>query len=75
FKTVVAFSESVNTEPRLFVGTTDGKITEKRRGAEGFGYDPIFEVEGKTFAERSTEEKNRLSHRGKAFRKLLDYLV
>lgn len=75
FKTVVAFSESVNTAPRLFVGTTDGRITEKRRGAGGFGYDPIFEVEGKTFAERSTEEKNRLSHRGKAFRKLLDYLV
>ncbi len=75
FKTVVAFCESVNTAPRLFVGTAEGKITEKRRGAGGFGYDPIFEVEGKTFAERSTEEKNRLSHRGNAFRKLLDYLI
>ena len=74
FKTVVAFCESVNTAPRLFVGTAEGKITEKERGAGGFGYDPIFEVDGKTFAERSTEEKNRLSHRGKAFRKLLNYL-
>ena len=75
FKTVVAFCESANTAPRLFVGTAEGRITERERGAGGFGYDPIFEVEGKTFAEQSPEEKNRLSHRGNAFRKLLDYLV
>lgn len=53
-----------------------GTIASEPRGASGFGYDPIFfspEI-GKTFAEASAEEKDRLSHRGKAFRKLLAFL-
>jgi XTP/dITP diphosphohydrolase len=51
-----------------------GEIIEAPRGAAGFGYDPVFLVPElkKTFAELSHEEKNRLSHRGKAFRRLLD---
>lgn len=51
----------------------DGIILEAPRGADGFGYDPIFFTpeSKKTFAELSREEKNRLSHRGKAFRRLL----
>ncbi|MDI6885280.1 MAG: XTP/dITP diphosphatase [archaeon] len=74
FKTAVAFCESQNKEPVLFVGTAEGRIAEEMRGSGGFGYDPIFEFEGKTFAEMSTEEKNKVSHRSRAFKKLLDYL-
>ncbi|HLW97835.1 MAG TPA: RdgB/HAM1 family non-canonical purine NTP pyrophosphatase [Candidatus Acidoferrales bacterium] len=52
----------------------EGTLLEAPRGTSGFGYDPIFYVPGlgKTFAELTREEKNRLSHRGKAFRKLLE---
>ena len=51
----------------------DGQILETPRGAGGFGYDPVFYFPAakKTFAELSGEEKNRHSHRGKAFRKFL----
>lgn len=54
----------------------DGEILEAPRGRRGFGYDPVFYFPalGKTFAELSTEEKNLHSHRGKAFRKLLQFL-
>ena len=51
----------------------DGEILESPRGTGGFGYDPVFYFPAlkKTFAELSREEKNQISHRGKAFRKLL----
>jgi XTP/dITP diphosphohydrolase len=51
----------------------DGEILEALRGSGGFGYDPVFYLPAlqKTFAEIPAEEKNRLSHRGKAFRRLL----
>nr|CBH38047.1 probable nucleoside-triphosphatase [uncultured archaeon]CBH38462.1 conserved hypothetical protein, HAM1 family [uncultured archaeon] len=77
FKTVVAFCESPEKAPMLFVGTAGGRIAKAARGEGGFGYDPIFELEStnKTFAEMSTEEKNVVSHRGRAFRKLLDYIT
>ncbi|MFM9166258.1 MAG: RdgB/HAM1 family non-canonical purine NTP pyrophosphatase [Candidatus Limnocylindrus sp.] len=52
--------------PRTFRGERRGHITEAPRGASGFGYDPIFEVDGRTMAERSPEEKDELSHRGAA---------
>jgi XTP/dITP diphosphohydrolase len=57
-------------------GSAEGVLTEEPRGSQGFGYDPVFLFEplGRTFAELSREEKNRYSHRGKAFRKLLAYL-
>ena len=76
FKTVVAFCEAPSKTPILFVGIAKGKIAEEIQGCGGFGYDPIFEFEGaeKTFAEMSTEEKNRVSHRSRAFGKLLDYI-
>jgi XTP/dITP diphosphohydrolase len=50
-----------------------GEIVQEPRGANGFGYDPIFFVPelGRTFAEATPDEKDRLSHRGKAFRKLI----
>lgn len=55
----------------------EGEITREPRGANGFGYDPLFYFAplGKTFAELSAAEKNQLSHRGKAFRKLRDALL
>jgi XTP/dITP diphosphohydrolase len=51
----------------------DGQILDAPRGSGGFGYDPVFYFPalGKTFAELTPEEKNKYSHRGKAFRKLL----
>ena len=57
-------------------GRVDGIIIDPPRGSGGFGYDPYFFYPsfGKTFAEITTEEKFTVSHRGKAFRKLLDYL-
>lgn len=55
----------------------DGELLEAPRGTQGFGYDPVFffSALGKTFAELSPEEKNLHSHRGKAFRKLLSFLM
>lgn len=57
-------------------GTIEGYITEKPRGENGFGYDPIFYVKevGKTTAELSKEEKNKISHRAHALRKLEEQL-
>jgi XTP/dITP diphosphohydrolase len=54
-----------------------GEILDQPRGAAGFGYDPVFLYPplGKTFAELREEEKNTHSHRGKAFRKLLEFLT
>ena len=59
-------------EPYIVEGVCEGKITRTPRGSGGFGYDPLFLVEGtdKTMAELSEEEKNRISHRSKAMTKL-----
>ncbi|TFE00990.1 XTP/dITP diphosphatase [Jeotgalibacillus salarius] len=56
----------------LFTGETEGYITFKRAGENGFGYDPIFftDIFGKTFAELTHDEKNQISHRAKALKKL-----
>lgn len=56
--------------------SVEGRLTDAPRGSDGFGYDPIFLYEplGRTFAAMPREEKNRHSHRGKAFRKLLAVL-
>jgi XTP/dITP diphosphohydrolase len=61
----------------VFSASAEGELLDAPRGADGFGYDPIFffPALGKTFAEISREEKNQHSHRGKAFRKALDFLV
>lgn len=73
FITVLAVAAPGKTT-RYFHGTCSGRITSKKRGREGFGYDPIFFVEDldKTFAEMTREEKNVISHRGKAMKKLKD---
>ncbi len=57
---------------KLFEGIVPGKIVAPRGGG-GFGYDPIFEYDGKTFAEMDTEEKNAISHRGRALAKFADW--
>jgi XTP/dITP diphosphohydrolase len=60
----------------VFSDAVEGEILESPRGTGGFGYDPIFFFGpvGKSFAEMSTDEKDRYSHRAKAFRKLVDFL-
>ncbi len=57
----------------IVTARADGEILESPRGSGGFGYDPVFYFPalGKTFAELLPEEKNRISHRGKAFRRML----
>jgi XTP/dITP diphosphohydrolase len=63
-------------EVKTFFGYARGKIGREPRGKKGFGYDPVFFPEGydKTFAEMSADEKDRLSHRGIALKKLFDFL-
>jgi len=60
----------------VFSDFVEGVVLDAPRGERGFGYDPIFffPTLGKTFAELSAEEKNQVSHRGKAFRKLVKFL-
>lgn len=69
FRAVVAlvFPDGVEV---VAEGSVEGVITRSRRGSDGFGYDPVFEVEGRTLAEMTPEEKNRLSHRARAIRGL-----
>ena len=59
-----------------FTGEVEGILLREKRGSGGFGYDPIFYYPPlqKTFAELSTEEKNRISHRANAFKKLKEFL-
>ena len=63
-------------EYREFFGRVDGKIAERPRGATDFGWDPVFEPEGRgvTFAEMTPDEKNAISMRARAFAKLREYL-
>lgn len=56
-------------------GVLEGVIARAERGSEGFGYDPIFEVDGRTLAEIGLGEKNLISHRARALRALVDLLV
>ncbi|MEO9532806.1 MAG: non-canonical purine NTP diphosphatase [Crocinitomicaceae bacterium] len=74
FRTVISLR--LNGESHMFEGSVKGVIREEKSGTAGFGYDPIFEPEGYniTFSEMSLEEKNKISHRGKAVRKLIDFL-
>lgn len=74
FRSVFAYGQD-GSKAKLFVGESKGKIAENMKGNNGFGYDPIFIPDGnsKTFAEMTTEEKNKHSHRGKSLDKLLDF--
>ena len=74
FKTVAVY---VHKETELSAeGVVEGVITEKEEGVGGFGYDPVFSVLDmkKTYAQLADEEKNRVSHRGKAIRSLIEKL-
>lgn len=75
FKTVICLIQ--NGVPKYFEGKVNGNITTEQKGDGGFGYDPIFLPEGfdKTFAEIDPDEKNRISHRGIAVKKLITYLA
>lgn len=55
-------------------GEVEGRILDEPRGESGFGYDPVFEVDGRTLAEMSAEEKNALSHRARAIHNLVEAL-
>ncbi|MGL4993245.1 MAG: non-canonical purine NTP diphosphatase [Bacteroidales bacterium] len=74
FRTVVTLA--LEGEYYTFEGIVNGEITTSRSGAEGFGYDPIFKAEGfdKTFAEIPLSEKNKVSHRARAVRGLIEFL-
>ncbi len=74
FRTVITLF--LKSQMFTFEGTVDGVILDQRRGADGFGYDPIFlpKDASKTLAEMSLEEKNAVSHRGAAVRKLVNFL-
>lgn len=56
-------------------GRCYGTITREQKGTDGFGYDPIFQYGDKTLAEMSPEEKNSVSHRGEAMKKLYEYIA
>jgi len=74
FKTVIALN--LKGDQYIFEGICKGEILNDKMGEKGFGYDPIFKPEGfeKSFAEMSLEEKGKISHRGKATKKLLAFL-
>lgn len=74
FRTVIALI--LDGREYLFEGRVDGRIAESEAGRGGFGYDPLFVPEGfdKTFAEMGADEKNAISHRGRAVRRLVEFL-
>lgn len=74
FKTVLSLF--LFGQQYYFEGVIEGHIIEERRGANGFGYDPIFVPAGfdKTFAEMTSDEKNKISHRSKALSKMACFL-
>jgi XTP/dITP diphosphohydrolase len=73
FTTAIAFANADEIE--VFSGTIHGTITHTPRGKGGFGYDPIFEYNGKTLAELPLAEKNRISHRAKALGAFHDWFI
>jgi XTP/dITP diphosphohydrolase len=74
FRTVVAYVD--HNGVRSFEGILNGTIIHHKQGTGGFGYDPVFKPDGfdRTLAEMSLEEKNRISHRSIAVRKLANFL-
>jgi XTP/dITP diphosphohydrolase len=75
FRTIITLI-GLEESPRYFEGIIHGTIIENQRGHQGFGYDPVFVPEGfnRTFAEMTLAEKNQLSHRALAVKKLSEYL-
>lgn len=76
FISVIAFY-SPFTNLKIFIGEVEGEIAYEVRGESGFGFDPIFiplDGDGRTFAEMSIEEKNKISHRGRSARKFAEWI-
>lgn len=74
FRTVISLV--IEGEEKQFEGIVEGEILEQKQGQEGFGYDPVFRPEGfeQSFAQMRLEDKNEISHRGRAVKKLTEYL-
>jgi len=74
FRTVIALL--YQGEEYLFEGVCEGTILTERHGTEGFGYDPVFQPKGydRCFAQMTADEKNAISHRGRATQKLAEFL-
>ncbi|MEA3443570.1 MAG: non-canonical purine NTP diphosphatase [Bacteroidota bacterium] len=75
FRTVISLI--IDGKEIQFEGRVDGKILEEKRGEAGFGYDPIFQPNGykQNFAEMPLNLKNKISHRGRAVKKLVEHLL
>lgn len=75
FSTVIALI--INGKEHVMTGTVEGEISTEERGADGFGYDPIFipEDTGMTFAQMGPDAKNAISHRGRATAALIEVLA
>lgn len=75
FRTAIALN--LNGKQFLFEGICKGTILKAKQGEKGFGYDPIFKPAGydNSFASMTSEEKNKISHRGKAIEKLIHFLT
>ena len=73
FTTAIAFADEQGIHH--FSGTIHGRIITVPRGSGGFGYDPIFDVDGRTLAEHTLEEKSRISHRGLALTAFRDWFM
>ncbi|WP_298781893.1 non-canonical purine NTP diphosphatase [uncultured Polaribacter sp.] len=74
FRTAICLN--LNDKQFIFEGICKGEILTKKQGEKGFGYDPIFKPEGYniSFSEMTSEEKNKISHRGIAIQKLVEFL-
>jgi len=78
FTAVIALYFQPTNKIFIFEGIVKGKVSDKIKGNQGFGFDPIFipnEIPDKTFGELSLEEKSAISHRGKAFKQIVDVLT
>ena len=73
FTTAIAFADESGI--RVFTGSIQGNITTSPRGENGFGYDPIVDIDGRTLAEMSLEEKSVMSHRAKALAAFRDWFL
>ena len=74
---IVAMRHPADSMPLVATGTWQGTVTEEPRGTNGFGYDPLFQIEGRseTSAEISSDEKNQISHRAIALAKFREQLA
>ncbi|MFX1237331.1 MAG: XTP/dITP diphosphatase [Promethearchaeota archaeon] len=77
FEAVIALYHAPTQSIKYFKGEVNGSISSEMRGDKGFGFDPIFipnDIPNKTFSELTTQEKNSISHRGRALVQLIDFL-